>query len=91
MTKTEMIDKVAADTGVTKTDTRIMLNAFLKAIADELAAGGSIKFSELGSFTVGTVSEHDHFNAFTGTIVHCPDQKRVRFRASKKLKDRLNS
>ncbi len=91
MTKTEMIDKVAADTGVTKTDTKIMLNAFLKAIADELAAGGSIKLPEIGSFTVGTVSEHDHFNAFTGTVEHCPDQKRVRFRASKNLKDKVNS
>ena len=91
MTKAEMIDRLAAETGVTKIDTRMMLNAFLKVIADELANGGSVKFSELGSFSIRIVSEHDHFNALTGETIHSPEQKRVKFKASKGLKDRINA
>ena len=91
MIKTEIIDRLAAETGVTKNDTRMMLNAFLKVISDELADGGSVRLSEIGTFSIATVSEHDHFNALTGETIHCPEQKRVKFKPSKALKDLVNS
>ena len=91
MTKTDIIDRLASETGVTKTDTKMMLNAFLKVISDELAKGEVIRFSEFGTFTVGTVDEHDHYNAFTGETIHCPEQKRIRFKPSRTLKDLINS
>ncbi len=91
MTKTDIIDRLASETGVTKTDTKMMLNAFLKFIVDELAKGETVRFSEFGAFTVGTVEEHDHYNALTGETIHCPEQKRVRFKPSKTLKDLINS
>ena len=91
MTKTDIIDRLASETGVTKTDTKMMLNAFLKVISDELAKGETIRFSEFGTFSIGTVEEHDHYNAFTGETVHCPEQKRIRFKPSRALKDLINS
>ena len=39
MTKQELVAKVAKDTGVTKTDTNMMVDAVAKAIADALAEG----------------------------------------------------
>ena len=39
MTKTDIIDRLASETGVTKTDTKMMRNAFLKVISEELTKG----------------------------------------------------
>ena len=88
---TELIDTVAVETGVTKTDTKFMLNALVKAIADELAADGSVRIPALGYFKVSTVAAHDVDNQLIGGVVHFDEQKRVRFRAGKELRDRLNA
>ena len=50
MTMGDLVNTVAADTGVTKTDTKFMLDALVKAITDELVAGGSVRIPALGSF-----------------------------------------
>ena len=91
MTQKELIDRVAAETGVTKLDTGMMLKAIMKAISDELMAGGSIKLSELGTFSVTVIAEHEINNPLFGGTMHFPEQKRVKFKASKGLKDRLNA
>ena len=56
MTKKDLVDTIAADTGVTKADSELMLDAITKAIADCLVSGDSIRLPALGSFKVGTVA-----------------------------------
>ena len=91
MTQKELIDRVAAETGVTKIDTGIMLKAIMRTVSDELIADGSIKLSELGTFSVIVIAEHEVNNPLFGGIMYFPEQKRVKFKASKGLKDRLNA
>ena len=90
MTQKELIDKVASDTGVTKLDTKMMVNALVKAISEELEKGGSIRLPELGTFYIGVLSERDIYNPLMGGNMTFPEQKRVRFKPSKGLKDRVN-
>ena len=90
MTQKEFIDKIASETGVTKLDTKMMVNAIMKAISEELEEGGSIRFPELGTFSVGVVSERNIYNPYIGANMILPAQKRVRFKPSKGLKDRVN-
>ena len=91
MTQKELIAKVAAETGITKLDTKMMLDAITKAISDELVNGGSIKLTELGTFSVIVVPEREAHNTLFGGNIYYPEQKRVKFKASKGLKDRVNA
>ena len=90
MTQTELIDKVAAETGVTKIDTKMMIDAVGRAISEESEKGGSVKLSELGTFSIAVVSERNIYNPLFGEKMTFPEQKRVRFKPSKGLKDRVN-
>ena len=90
MTMTELVDVVAAETGVTKADTKLMLKAFVEAITNELASGGSVRIPALGQFRVGTVAAHDVKNALIGDTVHYEERRQVRFKPSAPLKCRLN-
>ena len=90
MTQKELIDKVASDTGVTKMDTKMMIDAIVRAISEELEEGGSVRLSELGTFSIGIVSERNIYNPLFGEKMLFPEQKRVKFKPSKGLKDRVN-
>ena len=91
MTQKELIAKVAAETGITKRDTKMMLEAITKAISDELTNGGSIRLTELGTFSVTVIPERKVNNKLFGSTVCYPEQKRVKFKVAKGLKDRLNA
>ena len=90
MTMGDLVNTVAAKTGVTKSDMKLMLDAMVKAICDVLANGGSVRLPALGYFKVGVVTAHDAENALIGGVVHFDEQKRVRFKPGKELRDRLN-
>ena len=87
MTKKELIAKVAKKTKVTKVDTAMMLDAILEEIVLCLERGDSIRLWQLGSFVPYVVESHE-CQLFKGMIL--PDQKRVKLKISKELKDRLN-
>ena len=90
MTMTELIDTVAAETGVTKSDTKFMLNAIFDAMSNELASGGCVRLPHFGYFNVGTVEAYDAENSLVGGVVHHDQQRRVRFKPAMPLKEKLN-
>ena len=85
MTRKELVDKIASVTGVMKLDTKMMVNALVRAISEELEEGRSVRLPELGTFSIGVV-----YNLLMSGNMTFPEQKRVRFRPSKRLKDRVN-
>lgn len=89
MTKQELVAKIAKETGVTKTDTNMMVDAIAKAIADALAEGEAIRLPSLGSFRVGEVSETTRYNGLAGGTQTYPAHKRVRFKPCKELRERV--
>ena len=91
MTQKELIDKVASETGVTKADTKLMVSAIVKVISDELAEGEFIKLSDFGTFSVGTIAEREVYNPLAGGTVFYAETKKVRFKTSKVLRDRINA
>ena len=91
MTQKELINRVASETGVTKADTKLMVSAIVKVISDELAGAGFIKLSDFGTFSVGTIAEREVYNPLAGGTVFYGETKRVKFKTSKALRDRLNS
>ncbi len=91
MTKKELIDRIAKETGVTKSDSEMMFNTIIKVIVDELAETGEIRVAGLGAFRIGEVAETTRYNALAGGTKTYPAHKRVRFKPGKELKDRLNA
>ena len=90
MTKKEMIDKIAAEAGVTKNDSEMMFKTIVKVITDELVESGEIKVVGLGAFRIGDVAETTRFNALAGGTKTYPAHRRVRFKPAKELRDKIN-
>ena len=57
MTQKESDDKIASVTGVTKPDTKMMVNALVGAISEEPEEGRSVRLSELEIFSIEVVTE----------------------------------
>lgn len=90
MNKTELIDKIAAGSGLTKTDSKKALDATLKALKDLLKAGDKITLIGFGSFSVSERPAHEGVNPSTKQKIQIPAKKIVKFKAGAELTDSLN-
>ena len=52
MNKAQLIDAMAAKAGLTKTDTKKALEAFMESVSDALKAGDRVGLVGFGSFSV---------------------------------------
>ena len=90
MNKTTLVERVAKETGVTKSDTSLMVNAISKAIIDELVKGKPVTLPGLGTLYVGETKEHEGFDPATGGTRPIPRKKQVRFKSASDLKRKIN-
>ena len=90
MNKTELIAAVANKTGITKKDAGDVLNAFLDAIKDELAAGEKVQLIGFGTFEAKERAARTARNPRTGTEIEVPASKAPTFKAGKEFKDSIN-
>ena len=89
MTKADLVDKIAAKTGLTKAACEKILNAFLSSVQDALLAEGRLNLSGFGSFVVEKRQERKGRNPRTGDAITIPASKVVKFRPGKNLKDSI--
>lgn len=69
-----------------------IVNLFFQNIKDSLKSKRSIEIRSLGTFFVKEISEKKHArNPKTGEIIYVPKKNKVRFRASKRLKELINN
>ena len=89
MTKSELIDAMAAKCNLTKADAERALNSFVDFAKDTLKKEGRFALAGLGSFVVTTRKARKGRNPQTGEVIDIKEGKSVRFRAGKSLKDSL--
>ncbi len=89
MNKLELIETVAAKTAVSKRDVEAVVNTAFCTIAKELVAGGTVKLTDFGTFSVKTRQQRNGTNPKTGEKIVIPAAKTVGFKASKGLKAKL--
>ena len=89
MTKSTLIDAVAAAAGMKKKDAEAAVNAVFEEMAKELGEGGKISVSGFGTFTVKERAARVGRNPFTGEKMNVPASKNVAFSAFSALKNRL--
>lgn len=87
MTRTELIDKVAEKTGLTKKDVEATILAAEEEITNALVAGDKVGLSGFGSFEVRKRAARKGKNPQTGAVIDIPAQNSPAFTAGKKLKE----
>ena len=90
MNKSELIDAIATESGLTKADAGKALDGFLKAITSGLANGENIALVGFGTFSVKDRAERKGRNPQTGAEITIQAAKIPSFKAGKGLKDAVN-
>ena len=90
MNKTQMIDAIAAKTGMKKKDAEAAFCATIDTIVDALAKGEKVQLSGLGSFEVKTRTARVGRNPNTQELIDISECKYPAFSAGKALKDAVN-
>ncbi len=90
MNKTDLINVVAAEAGLSKKDSEAAVNATLAAIANALKDGDKVQLIGFGTFEVKDVAAREGRNPKTGEVIKIDACKKASFSASKVLKDLVN-
>ena len=91
MNKTNIIEVVANETGLSKKDVDAVVSATFAAIASALKDGDKVAIAGFGSFEVKESAEREGRNPKTGETITIPAAKKPSFSASKALKDEVNA
>ncbi len=87
MTKTELIDKVAEKTGLTKKSSGEAIAATLAAMTGSLSKGDKVQLVGFGTFEVRKREARKGRNPQTGAEIKIAARKVPVFKAGKALKD----
>ena len=90
MNKTDLINKVAEATEMTKKDASKSVEAVLEAIAGALREGEKVQLIGFGNFEVKDKPERKGRNPRTGEEMISPARKCVSFKAGKQLREEVN-
>ncbi len=90
MNKTELIEKIAAGSGLAKTDAKKALDATVAAIKEALIAGDKISLVGFGTFSVNERPAREGINPATKQKIQIAAKKVAKFKAGAELADALN-
>jgi DNA-binding protein HU-beta len=87
MNKTELIEKIAKNTGQSKTAAAAAVDSMIEGITKSLKKGDSITFVGFGTFSTSKRKARTARNPQTGEEVAVPKRRVARFKPGKTLKD----
>ncbi len=90
LNKTELINTVAADTGLTQVDAEKAVKGTLEAITSELSQGGNVTLIGFGTFSVFERSARTGKNPQTGATIKIPAKKVAKFKPGKALAEMVS-
>jgi len=90
MNKSDLIESMAANAGISKAAAGKALDAMMKSITGELMTGGRVSLVGFGSFSVSARAARDGRNPQTGATIKIPARKVVKFKAGSELKESVN-
>ena len=89
MTKADIVNEIAEQTGLTKTDTALVVEGMLKSISNALVNGKNIEIRGFGRFKVKQRAPRTARNPRTGEAVPIPARKVPIWQPSDELKERV--
>ncbi len=90
MNKTELIDAMAADAGITKAAAKKALESFLGNVESSLKKGNRVSLVGFGSWSVSKRSAREGRNPQTGKTIKIPAKNVVKFKAGSDLSNAVN-
>ncbi len=90
MTKTDLVNFIAEETGLTKADSNRALEAMINGVVKGLKEESKVTITGFCTFTAKDKPEKEGRNPRTGETVIIPARTAVTIKAGSKLKDALN-
>lgn len=90
MNKSDLVDALSNDSGLTKLDSEKALNSFVRIMEAALKRGEDVTLVGFGSFSVKETAGRSGRNFKTGATIEIPPRRSVRFKPGKNLKDSVN-
>ncbi len=90
MNKTQLIEAIAHESGLTKTDATSALNALLKVTQEALAKGDTVQLVGFGTFKVSVRQARIGQNPKTHEKIEIPQSNSVSFKVGAELKKAVN-
>ena len=90
VTKSELIEVVAQETGLTKGRAELVVNTIFDSMVEALQRDEGIEIRGFGSFTVRQYKSYEGRNPRTGDPVHVAPKRLPFFKVGKDLRERVN-
>ena len=91
MTKADVIARIASETGLTKTDVRLVVEGFLDSVKDALKNNRQLEIRKFGTFSMVDRAPRKARNPRTGEEVHISARKQPVFKPSREFKKVVES
>ena len=89
MNKTELIDKIAAGSGLSKADSKKALDSCVGALKAALVAGDKVQLVGFGTFSVNERPAREGINPATKQKIKIAAKKVAKFKAGAELSDAI--
>ena len=86
MNKSELIDAIAADAGISKAAAKLALESFLENVSKTLKKGERVSLVGFGSWSVSKRAAREGTNPQTGKTIKIAAKNVVKFRTGQNLK-----
>ena len=90
MNKGELVEKIAAATGLSKKESEGAVNAFVETIQAALKKDDKVAIAGFGTFAVSNRKARTGRNPHTGEEIKIAASKTPKFNAGKSFKDMMN-
>ncbi len=91
ITKQDIVNQVAKETGLTVVDSKLLFEELLKAIAETLESGDNIEIRGFGTFYTKIRKPRPARNIHTGEVVPLKERAVPLFRFSQSLQDKIDA
>jgi integration host factor subunit beta len=91
MNKSELVEALAAENGLTYKKAEEIVNLIFDSMADTLVDGGRIEIRGFGSFVVKDYKSYMGRNPKTGEVIKVRPKRLPFFKVGKELRERVNS
>jgi DNA-binding protein HU-beta len=87
MNKAELINAIAAESGLSKADSKKALDAFVSSVTGALKGGDKVSLVGFGTFSVSERAERTGINPSTKQAITIPAKKVAKFKAGAELSE----
>ena len=90
MNKSELIDAMAADAGISKAAAKLALESMISSVGKTLKGGGRVSLVGFGSWSISNRAARNGRNPQTGATIKIAAKNVVKFKAGAELSGSVN-